>query len=241
MTRIEQAQQEAAEAQAFLYQHCHAALATVDANGQPFASAVNVVPDHEGRLLMLVSQLAPHTRNIQHNAAVSLMWVEQRHSDWQMAMRLSVSGTVARLPVEQGERYFQLFAHARDYLALDFHFYVLRPQRVRWVAGPASMFDFDGDMLCMPWGWDLPAEQAMLAQMNEEHSAALRHYVKLIGVAPEGALRLLAIDPWGCWLQHRERLRRLPFPARAEDANQARETLMQLADTRPEDFFLTRP
>ncbi|EKF74228.1 pyridoxamine 5'-phosphate oxidase-like FMN-binding protein [Alcanivorax hongdengensis A-11-3] len=232
--------QQEAQAQAFIYQHSHAALATVEANGGPFCSAVNVVPDHEGRLLMLVSELAEHSLNLRHDARASLLWVEQRHSDWQAATRLTVSGQVMPVPPEQGGRYLQVFPQARDYLQLDFHFLALRPRTVRWIPGFARATWLDGDALAQPWGWDLAREQAMVGHMNDDHGDALDHYLTLLGSSGQGA-RMLAVDPWGAWLWHDRRLHRLPFPARAEDAGQVRETLVMLARTRPEDFFLARP
>ena len=229
-----------ADAQSFMYQHSHAALATVDAGLHPLSTAVNTVPDQEGRLIVLLSDLAEHTANIRQNAAVSLMWVEQQHSDWQAATRLSVTGEMVRIPAEQGERYLQVFPHARDYLTLDFHFYALRPEKARWIPGFARAQWLNCDAVAQPWGWDLAREQAMVGHMNDDHGDAVDHYLSLLGEPGEGA-RMLAIDPWGAWLWHQERLRRLPFPARAEDAGQVRETLVMLARTRPEDFFLARP
>ena len=57
-----------ADAQSFMYQHSHAALATVDAGLHPLSTAVNTVPDQEGRLIVLLSDLAEHTANIRQNA-----------------------------------------------------------------------------------------------------------------------------------------------------------------------------
>ena len=232
--------QEEADAQSFMYQHSHAALATVDQQGTPFASALNVLPDHEGRLIMLVSELAEHSRNLRGAPRASLVWVEQQHSDWQAAMRLTVSGEVIEIPADQGERYLQVFPHARDYLALDFRFLALRPTSARWIPGFGKAAWLNSEALVQPWGWDLAREQAMVGHMNDDHADAVDHYLSLLGAPGQGA-RMLAIDPWGAWLWHDERLRRLPFPARAEDAGQVRETLVMLARTRPEDFFLARP
>ena len=229
-----------AEAQSFIYQHSHAALATVDSEGAPFASAVNVVPDHEGRLLMLVSALAAHSVNLAANPAASLVWVEQQHSDWQAAMRLTVSGEVVAVPPAEGERYFQVFPHAREYLQLDFHFLALRPTTARWIPGFARATWLNAEALVQPWGWDLAREQAMVGHMNDDHAEAIDHYLALLGAPGQGA-QMLAVDPWGAWLWHEARLRRLPLPARAEDAGQVRDTLVMLARTPPEDFFLVRP
>lgn len=219
-----------ASAQAFVYQHSHAALATVDGQGQPLATAVNVVPDGQGNLLMLMSDLAEHTRNIRRHSAVSLMWVEEAHSDWQAAVRLSVTGSLESVSPEQGERYLQVFPHMRDYLELDFHFFALRPERVRWIPGFGKAAWLDAASLLPLHGWDLAREQSMVGHMNADHGDACDHYLSLLGSPGTGAT-LLAVDPWGAWLLHGGALRRLPFPARANSPVEVREALVALART----------
>lgn len=70
----------------------------------------------------------------------------------------------------------------------------------------------------------------MVGHMNDDHGDACDHYLSLLGCPGEGAT-LLAVDPWGGWLLHEQSLRRLPFPARAEDAVQVRQALVALART----------
>lgn len=218
------------QAQAFLYQHVHAALATVGGEGQPLSTAVNVVPDGQGRLLLLLSDLAEHTVNIRQQPAVSLMWIDAAHSDWQAAERLSVTGRLEQVSVEEGERYLQVFPHMRDYLQLDFHFFALRPEKARWIPGFGKAAWLEADVLLPPHVWNLTREQGMVGHMNADHSDACDHYLSLLGCPGEGAV-MLAVDPWGSWLLHDNQLRRLPFPNRAEDAVQVREALVALART----------
>ena len=99
---------------------------------------------------------------------------------------------------------------------------------------------FNGKAGGRPWGWDRAGERARVGHMIDDHAEAIDHYRALLGAPGQGA-QMLAVDPWGAWLWHGARLRRLPFPARAEDAGQVRETVVMLARTRPEDFFLARP
>lgn len=227
-------------AQAFMYHHSRAALATVDETGHPLATAVNVLPDSRGRLILLLSDLAAHTKNIRHHPSVSLMWVEQPHSDWQAATRLTVCGSLDAVPEEEGERYLQVFPHTRDYLALDFRFYALDIETAHWIPGFGKAVWLPGASVAGAWGWDLPREQSMVNHMNEDHADAIDHYLNLLGVAGKGAV-MRAIDPWGAWLWHDEQLVRLPFANHAGDATQVRETLVALARTPVEEFFPGTP
>ena len=218
------------QAQAFLYQHSRAALATIGGDGHPLSTAVNVVPDGAGRLLMLLSDLAEHTVNIRQNPAVSLMWIEDGHSDWQAAQRLSVTGSLTPISLEEGERLLRIFPHMRDYLQLDFHFFALQPERARWIPGFGKAVWLSGDELLPVHGWDAAREWGMVEHMNADHRDACDHYLSLLGQPGEGA-QMLAVDPWGCWLSHEGQLRRLPFPDKAEEAVQVREALVALART----------
>jgi putative heme iron utilization protein len=51
-----------------------AALATLMPDGTPYVSLVLTAVDHDGALLLLLSGLAQHTRNLRGNGAASLLF-----------------------------------------------------------------------------------------------------------------------------------------------------------------------
>ena len=216
------------DARAFLYGACHGALATRQTDDTPFASAINLVADNRGRILVLVSQLAEHAVNLDHAPQCSLLLINRDEADWQAAPRMSLTGHVHPVAQEEGERYLQLFPHTRDYLELDFRFLAFEIKKARWIPGFSRACWLSGEDVGFPLPFDHAREREMVRHMNEDHSDALAHYLALVGWEGE-QVRLAALDCWGMWLIVDDVPRRYPFPSFAEDATAIRETLVALA------------
>lgn len=215
------------QAAAFLFAQPHGALSTVDGAGDPFSSAVNLVPDGDGRLLMLVSELAVHTDHLKQDSRASVL-VFAGGEDWQASPRLTLRGKVEELEAAAGERYLALFPQAREYLRMDFSFRGLLVDDARWIAGfgKAAWLDAAELGLVAPWSWN--REQEMVAHMNEDHADALFHYARCHGHEPQ-SVSMAALDPWGAWLHLDDRRLRLAFPEAARTAGRVREQLVALA------------
>ncbi|MCP5539462.1 MAG: pyridoxamine 5'-phosphate oxidase family protein [Akkermansiaceae bacterium] len=131
-----------------------AALGTVDAAGAPLVSAVAFAPA-EGALLVHVSQLAAHTRNLRERPRFSLLLSEPdsgEATDPQTLARLTLSGGAAVVDRESGEDFA---AAARAYLARfpeaeprfgfgDFHLIRLTPESGNFVGGFGRAARLDG-------------------------------------------------------------------------------------------------
>lgn len=127
-------------ARALLMSQSSAALATLSAKmeGHPFVSSVDYLADERGEALILISQLAEHTRNIQADARVSLL-VQDSPENVQASPRLTLIGLAEAVPAaemaEEKRRYLSLFPDVEDYFALDFSLYRIRPLQLRYVGG----------------------------------------------------------------------------------------------------------
>jgi putative heme iron utilization protein len=214
------------QAASFLFSKLHGALCTVDEAGDPFASAVNLVPDGDGRLLMLVSELAVHTAHLKADSRASVL-VFAGGEDWQASPRLSLRGKVENLDAQEGERYLALFPEAREYLEMDFSFRGVLVDDARWIAGfgEAGWLDAAALGLVAPWSGD--REQEMVAHMNDDHADALHHYARQLGRQPE-TVTMVALDPWGAWLLADGERLRLAFAETARTAGRVREQLVSL-------------
>jgi heme oxygenase (biliverdin-IX-beta and delta-forming) len=75
-----------------------AALATLTAEGGPFASYVLTAPNAVGAPLMLLSGLAEHARNLARDSRASLLFVREPEpgSDKMTAMRLTLTGRATK-------------------------------------------------------------------------------------------------------------------------------------------------
>lgn len=214
-------------ASAFLFAHLNGALASVDESGHPYTSAVNLVPDGDGRLLMLISALAEHSKNLAAETRCSVMMLEPA-ADWQATPRLSLVGRVEPVVPEEGERYLHLFPQARDYLQLDFSFLGLVVERARWIPGFARAVWLDAAALGLALPWSMPREREMVDHMNQDHVDALHHYARRLGREPQ-AVSMVCVDPWGAWLRADDECLRLPFDQPARTPRAVREALVALA------------
>jgi heme iron utilization protein len=137
----------------FLSAERQAVLATLSASrrGWPFASLAPFALTEQGEPLLLLSDLAEHTRNLRADARASLL-VQDHTSleDPQAGARVTLLGVVE--PVETGvldsmrARYVERHPGAREYFAMgDFHLYVLRISQARFIGGFGDMGWIDGD------------------------------------------------------------------------------------------------
>lgn len=129
----------ASEARRLLRAHRYGALSTLSKKlgGYPFGSITPYLTDHDGSLLILISALAEHSKNIQHDPRVSLITHNQRDPQIQMQGRVTVIGNAQRIPdpSQQIARYLRHFPEAADLLNLDFSFYRIQPLALRYIGG----------------------------------------------------------------------------------------------------------
>jgi heme iron utilization protein len=215
-----------------------AALAT-SLNGVPYASLVLVTVDHDATPLLLLSDLAQHSRNIAFDPRVSLLLdATEGHPDPLTGPRLTLLGQagptadprclarfVAHHPtsaVYAGFRDFRLYRVAveRGHLVAGFG-------RIDWIDGGDYLFAADAEVLAA-------AEPGILDHMNKDHADAIALYAnRLLGRAG-GGWRMTGIDPEGMDLRCEGETARLDFaapvatPILTPDA--ARGALVQLAE-----------
>ncbi|WAC27837.1 HugZ family protein [Ancylobacter sp. SL191] len=214
------------------------ALATLDAEGGPYASLVQVATLPDGTPILLLSTLARHTRNILADSRVSLLIDERRSGDELQGARAGLMGCAVRLSeadeIEMARRRF-LARHPDAAMFVgfaDFAFYRVEVTSAHLVAGFGRITDVSRDDLILDTSDAaemLAAEESAVAHMNEDHRDAITLYaLHLIGTGP-GDWRMIGIDPAGCDLMSGTEVRRLDFPRRATTARAMREILVELA------------
>ena len=140
-----------ATARAVLQAASTGGLATLTADGAPFASLVLVATTTEGEPILLLSGLAVHTQNLMRDSRASLLLVAGggEGGDPLAGARLSISGSVAVDPDADSRRRF--LAHhpeAEAYAGFgDFGFYRLAIAGAHLVAGFGRIVDLGRDDL----------------------------------------------------------------------------------------------
>jgi len=212
------------------------ALATLmPVSGAPFCSLVNVASAPDGAPLLLLSQLAVHTKNILADPRVSLMLDERKPGDPLEGARVMLMGrTLPTQDPQARRRYLDRQPEAEAFAGFgDFGFYRVEVEGAHLVAGFGRIVDLKAsDILLDLDGAQtlVEAEPDVVAHMNADHADAVRLYaVKLLGAA-DGDWRCVGCDPEGLELQLDRVALRLQFPARVESPAVLRQVLKELAD-----------
>ena len=227
------------DARRLVRRHTNALLSTlsVEMAGWPFGSVAPYVLDYEGHPILLLSDLAQHSHNIQKDDRASLLvWEQEKGQDIQQAGRVTLLGRAVETPITAPlrERYLRYLPQAEGYFAIhDFRFYRLTVERVRFIGGFGDIHWIRGEDYRIPaTAFDpalIEAEGGAVAHMNQDHRDALLRYCRAQGVDdPEP--RLLGIDPEGCDIETRSGHRvRVDFTTSVRDARDVREAFVALA------------
>jgi heme oxygenase (biliverdin-IX-beta and delta-forming) len=209
-------QDTARAARQLLRAHRYGALSTLSKkfDGYPFGSITPYLVDHDGSLLILISALAEHTKNIRHDPRVSLITHNQEDSHIQTQGRITLVGSAALEPRRElaGKRYLRYFPEAQTYYDMpDFQFYRIVPQALRYIGGFGDIHWVKAERYQPPANTLAAEEEALLGEINAGR-AATRGYV-------------IGIDCDGYDLRLNERTVRHDFASSALNAEQARAEL----------------
>lgn len=213
-----------------------ASLGTLDEHGAPFVSLVTVATTPAGEPVLLLSDLAAHTRNLRRDARASLLLVGPGGEDGDplAGARLTLTGTLARDDDPTLRRRF-LARHeeAVGYAAFaDFGFWRFAVKAGHLVAGFGRINALaPADILTDTHGRDdlLAAEESAVAHMNDDHREALRLYATVLLGLPDGDWTTTGIDPDGIDLRAGPLRGRLPFSEPVKTPSDLRRTLADLA------------
>ena len=192
------------------------------APGWPYASLVLSATDLDGSPLLLLSDLADHSRNLAADPRLSLLYDGTCGLAQPLTgPRLTLAGRAEACGEARARRRF-LARHPGAALYADFadfRLYRVAVERGHLVAGFGRVHWLAADGLRLPeedWRWLAAVEPALLERLNTEHAATLAALGgQLSGEA--GPWRLTGVDPEGCDLRLDGRPARLFFPERVSD------------------------
>ena len=213
------------------------ALGTLDPeSGAPHVSLVVVATMPDGAPILLLSDLAVHTRNLKADPRVSLLVSEPvRPGDPLALARVTLTGRIARTDDEHAYRRF-LARHpeAAEYAAFpDFGIYRIEVERAHLVAGFGRIVTLDAAAIATDLaGADelVAAEEGAVAHMNADHADALSLYATGLAGAAPGDWRCSGLDPDGIDLVAGHEAVRVPFPQRVTAGGPLRAVLKSMAE-----------
>lgn len=209
-----------------------ATLATSQ-DGWPYASLVLAAVDHDASPLLLLSDLAEHSKNLKRDARASLLFDGTAGRDDPLTgARVTVLGEAR--PVDDARllgRFTRRHPSAAGYAGFaDFHLYRLDIARAHLVAGFGRIHAIAAQALQLPGASALAgAESDILAHMNDDHAEAIELYASRLAGNSGSGWRMTGIDPEGIDLRRGGAAVRLDFPAPVGDAEGARAALVRLA------------
>ncbi len=209
-----------------------ATLAT-QAGGQPFASLVTPATLPDGSVLLLLSGLSEHTRQLRAEPRCALMVAGPTEGpNPQTAPRLTLTGVAAPLEDAAAKaRWVALHPYAAFYAGLgDFRLWRVATGDGHFIGGFASAHRLreaalrpDPDAVAAV----AAAEEGILGHCNADHADALARIAAGHG-AGEGAWRMVAVDVDGFDLAQAERVLRVPFAGPVSDSRGVRAELVRM-------------
>lgn len=243
----------ATEARQFLRSTHNAILSTHSTKlaGYPFGSVAPFVLDHACQPIVLISDIAEHTKNIIANPKVSLVVFVASDSktgdDLQVNARLTLIGEAEKLNknnVDLMARYCRYLPESVGYLAMhDFNFYRINILQARYIAGFGKMGWLQGSELSnaklLTANNTIAAlETDMIKHMNTDHADSLMQYCAYFYSVNPQSVTLIGIDCDGFDVEaviedsvtkNTTQLLRFSFESPIFDANSARMAFINLS------------
>lgn len=212
-----------------------AALATAlpgDGGTWPYVSLVLVAVDHDLTPILLLSNLAEHTKAVKADARVSLLFDGTAGLDQPLTgPRATLVGRAERTEDERLKaRFLARHPDSAMYAGFkDFRFYRVAVERAHLVGGFGKIRWIDAGLLMVPSAAGLAeAEPGIVEHMNVDHPDAVQLYAsRLLGLAGVG-WSMTGIDPEGLDLRKGGQIARLDFDVPLAEVNEARKVLVAL-------------
>lgn len=215
------------------------ALATlVPGQACPFVSLVNVATAPDSSPILLLSELAAHTRHLAADPGLSLLLAQTGAGDPLAHPRITIMGRAERIG-DRGRRAALkerfLAKHPKSALYADFadfSFWLVAMEQAHLNGGFARAGHFDAKSLVTSLeeaGALVAAEAEGLVQLNASHQSALARAAVSVG-KPDGDWHATGIDPEGLDLACGDLTARAVFPDRVQTFKEVLEILPRLEE-----------
>jgi heme oxygenase (biliverdin-IX-beta and delta-forming) len=202
--------------------------------GKPYCSLILVGTNSVSEPLLLLSDLAVHSKNIGHSSEVSLLVSEQPADvDPLTQTRVTLQGQLVKEDNSLSlHRYLRRYATAEQFAGFtDFHLYRFIINKAHVVAGFGKIYWLDGDQITLAPHFlnDEDSETDIINHMNEDHTAAIQD------IAAAGKTKrvsdnwkMIGLDPEGFDLQSGWTYQRILFKKIASNANDVRREFVRM-------------
>lgn len=217
-------------------------LATIAREGHPLAgypvcSVVPFILDEQFRPVIMIAEIAEHTQNAFTESKASI-FLRERHDggDVQSQWRICMIGDLCEIDKTEeawiARKYYAHYPKARDYDDMHvFHFFRLEVKKYRIIMGFGDIRWVAGHAPYTACPFDRTDKEKMMAHMNADHCAAMRHYLRKIEIAvgDDDAVEMVDLHHYGFVLRHGQHLHFLPFAEMPQDSTAVRKLLVAMA------------
>jgi putative heme iron utilization protein len=205
---------------------------SVHLQGYPFGSVVPFCLDNQGRIVILISELAQHTKNIKQDSRCSVL-VFAEGDDIQVAARLTIVGDA--YPVVDADiadvaaRYYRHFPQSQSFHQIhDFSFWYIVPIKYRYIGGFGKIHWAEPALVANPFDGQVEAD--MIQHMNQDHADTFVLYCQQanIVVPEQSVMTMVGIDGTGFYLKIAAKVVYVAFTHRVNTPQQVREVLVAM-------------
>lgn len=228
--------------------HLQGVLSTIDRSSEtPYGSVVEYAPLADGDLVIFVSDLADHTKNLEEDTRCSILVAEGLGQKRPLSKkRVTLMGEASVVEDEEEKesvrsRYLEAHPHAESYIGFhDFGFYRFSPKRLRYIGGFGRMSWVDAAAYLEAEPDPIrPASEGIIEHMNDDHADAMVDMAHGLAEAPwvESA-SMFEVDRYGFDLRATGKKEgdptteslRIDFDSPLDDPGQARQAMIALVE-----------
>jgi heme iron utilization protein len=176
-------------------------------DGWPFGSIAPYALTAAGEPLILISEIAEHTRNLRADARASFLVQASNTKDQQASARATLMGYA--MPVsppfleDAQQRYLEVVPNAVSYYAThDFSLFTIKVEQVRFIGGFGNIHWIDGDEMIDRAAYEkfdalAPHVEGICSHMNEDHQEAMIAYAKAFASTEADTAKMIHVDRAG--------------------------------------------
>ncbi len=210
--------------------------------GWPFGSITPYAVSSEGEPIVLISEIAEHTRNLREDARASLLVQDsQALADPQAGARVTLMGYA--IPVsapyldDARGRYLDLFPGSASFFQIhDFTLFQIKVSRVRFIGGFGEIYWLDGSEVTASADTKIDPialhVEMICNHMNEDHRDALRLYASAFAQVEAEAAEMIHVDSEGFDMiaitEGRHKHLRLAFSNRVTTTDEVRAEMVEM-------------
>lgn len=207
-----------------------------DIRGYPFGSLTPYAIDKKGEAIILISDIAQHTKNILADPRVSLTIIETMTGEVQAKGRFTYLGTAMKISDEElsdiSQRYTSLYPESKGYFeAHGFSYYRIKFEKGRFIGGFGKIFWITPEELLLENSFTVEEEHVAIDHMNNDHKDAIKGYLDKffnIKVSSGDEPIITRINPFGFDIRVKNTLFFYPFPAVINTLNELQQAFKAL-------------